>query len=65
MLLELRKLTENSIVGNPKLPVYSHHPTRLDTQEIVNALLDNELKDNMLCSVQPTNMENNVIAICG
>ena len=49
--------------GNPKLPVYSYHPTRLDTQEIVNALLDNELKDNMLCSVQPTNVENNVVFV--
>ena len=31
---------------NSKLPIYSYHPSRLDTQEIVNTLLDNELDDN-------------------
>ena len=29
----------------------------------MNALLDNELKDSMMCSVQPTNVENNVVFV--
>ena len=49
--------------GNPKLPVYSHTSTSMDTQEIVNALLDPELDDEMICSMQPVNVENNVAFI--
>ena len=48
---------------NPKLPVYSYHSSRLDTQEIVNAVLDNDLDDSKMCSVQPTNVENNVVFV--
>ena len=29
----------------------------------MNALLDNELEENMMCSVQPTNVENNVVFV--
>ena len=49
--------------NNPNLPVYSYHSSRLDTQEIVTTLLDNELCDGMLCSVQPSNVENNVVFV--
>ena len=48
---------------NPKLPVYSYHPLRLDTQEIVATLLDGDLDEGMLCSVQPTNVESNVVFV--
>ena len=37
---------------NVDLPVY-YHPLRLDTQEIVNTLLDPDLKDDRICKVQP------------
>lgn len=39
--------------NNPKLPVYSYHSTCLDTQEIVNALLDPDLTESSVCSIQP------------
>ena len=48
--------------GNPKLPVYARTSMRMDTQEIVNALLDPEL-DDMICSMQLVNVENNVVFI--
>ena len=35
----------------------------MDTQEIMNALLDPELDDDMICSMQPVNVENNVVFI--
>ena len=38
---------------NVDLLVYSYHPLRLDTQEIVNTLLDPDLKDDRICKVQP------------
>ena len=43
--------------GYPKLPVYSRTSTKMDTQEIVNALLDPELDDDMICSMQPVNVK--------
>ncbi|MCG8624910.1 MAG: hypothetical protein MJE68_23290, partial [Proteobacteria bacterium] len=49
--------------GNPKLPAYARISTRMDTQEIVNAFLDPELDDDMICSMQPVNVENNVAFI--
>ena len=49
--------------GSPSLPVYSYHLSCLDTQEIVTTLLDNELDDNMMCSVQPSNVEDNVVFV--
>ena len=49
--------------GNPELPVYARISTRMDTQKIVNALLDPELNDDMICSMQPVNVENNVVFI--
>jgi hypothetical protein len=49
--------------GNTKLPVYARTSTRMDTQEIVNALLDPELDDDMICSMQPVNVENSVVFI--
>jgi hypothetical protein len=44
--------------NNPKLPVYSCTSARLDTHDIVNALLDPEPK---VCSMQPVNVENNAV----
>ena len=35
----------------------------MDTQEIVNALLDPELDDDMICSMQPVNVEKNTVFI--
>lgn len=49
--------------GNPKLPVYSHTSVRLDTQDIVNTLLDPELKDEMICSMQPINVKSNAVFV--
>ena len=35
------------------MPVYSRHSERLDTQEIVSILLDPELDEKKMCSMQP------------
>ena len=35
----------------------------MDTQEIVNALLDPELDDDMICTMQPVNVEHNAVFI--
>ena len=48
---------------NPKLPVYSRTSARLDTHNIVNALLDPELEESKVCSMQPVNVENNAVFI--
>ena len=48
---------------NPKLPVYCRTADRLDTRDIVNALLDPELEDSKVCSMQPVNVESNAVFI--
>ena len=48
---------------NPKLPIYSRTSVRLDTHNIVNAVLDPELKEDKVCSMQPIDVENNAVFI--
>ena len=48
---------------NPKLPVYSRISTRMDTQEIVNALLNPELDDDMIYTMQTVSVEHNAVFI--
>ena len=50
-------------LNNPMLPVYSCTSVRLDTHNIVNALLDPELKEDKVCSMQPINVEHNATFI--
>lgn len=49
--------------NNPMLPVYSRTSVRLDTHNIVNALLGPELKEDKVCSMQPINVEHNATFI--
>lgn len=48
---------------NVNMPVYSYHPLRLDSQEIVNTLLDPDLEISRICKMQPLCVEHNVIFI--
>ena len=43
--------------------MYSRPSARLDTHDIVNALLDPELEESKVCSMQPVNVENNAVFI--
>ena len=43
--------------GNELLHVYSRSTKRFDTQEIVNILLDPDLKEEKICKTQPTDIK--------
>ena len=43
--------------------MYSTSSVRLDTQEIVNAILDPDLVESRICSMQPVDVENNVVFV--
>ena len=47
--------------GNKKLPVYLCQSSRLETQEIVRILLDLDVDEKMLCSIQPLNVGHNIV----
>ena len=53
---------ENFILNISSCP-FIHIILHDSIQEIVNTLLNNELDDNMMCSVQPTSVEHNVIYV--
>ena len=45
------------------LPVYSRSTARFDTQELVNILLDPDLKEEKICKTQPTDIEHNTVFV--
>ena len=49
--------------GNKNLPVYLRQTSRLDTQEIAEILLEPNMDEKMLCTIQPLNIGHNTVFV--
>lgn len=55
--------SEDHYHGNKKLPVYLRQSRRLDTQDMAGILLEPNMDEQMLCSIQPLNVEHNTVFV--